>query len=200
MFANWVSPWWQAACLPAKWDVCGFILPPLTVWHLFALENTRNPYVCGGAIDKNAVAALILIARFDYHGGRRLMLDDSFRERQQRRMFRQLRNPTIGDLHPACREYVDTCTRGVSRFHKGNEKPCAVPFAWHMVSTLSGNDPSRLTAAWNMAYLTARCLFDAMAEINGDDSIMTPPAQEMEDHWEKYQEIWAKQEAAGRTV
>ena len=179
MRRDWISPWWQAACLPDCWDVAGVSVPALSVWHVFALEQIGNPYLCGGPVDQDAAAALLLFARHDRAGGRRLMLQPYYRGREMRRMFRRLRRLTIEDIHAACSEYVEVCTRGVSRWQKGNGKPCSVPHAWHIVARLGDR-------AWDMSYAYARCLCDAMAEQAGDDSIMSPAAQEMEDNWAEY--------------
>jgi len=188
MRQDWISPWWQAACLPACWDVCGVTVPALTVWHTFALESIGNPYLCGGAVGKDAASALLLFARHDRAGGRRLLLAPHYRVRQMRRMYRRLRKLDPGAIHAACSEYVDTCTRGASRWQKGGTgHPCAVPYQWHMVFRLSGGDPARLEAAWNLPYAVARCLCDAAAEQNGDDSILSIRAQEMEDNWPAYE-------------
>jgi hypothetical protein len=41
--------------------------------------------------------------------------------------------------------------------------------------------------AWDVPYAYARCVCDALAEQAGDDSIMSPAAQEMEDNWPLYE-------------
>ena len=187
MREDWVSPWWQAACLPDEWDVCGFTVPSLSVWHVFALENLGNPYACGGAIDKDAVACLLLVASNDRAGGRRLLLDAKYRKAQMKRVHRRIKCKSMDDLHAACAEYVDTCMRAVSRWKKGDSKPCGVPIEWHLVCTLSRCTGGDLDAAWDTPYAVARCLCDAAAEQNGDDSIMSPQAQEMEDNWPEYE-------------
>ena len=188
MQAGWISPWWQAACIPDRWEVCGVSVPALSVWHTFALENIGNPYLCGGPVDMNSVAALLLFAQNDRQGGRRLLLHEHYRLRQMRRMNRALRRVSLERAHVACQEYTEICLRGISRWHKGSEKPCAVPYQWHMVYRISQGDPARIEAAWNMPYAVARCLCDAAAEQNGDDSIMSTRAQEMEDNWPAYEQ------------
>lgn len=181
---GWVSVWWQAAVMPRRWLVCGIRTPPLTVWHAFALESIGNPYLCGGPIDENACAALLLFSGLNRRDGLRLLWDDHYRVRRMRRVLRKLRGKTIKEIHAACSEYVDVCTRGASRWRKGEGKPCAVPFAWHAVARLGDR-------AWDMPYVEARCLFDALAEQAGDDSIMSDKAQEMEDNWTEYEQIAA---------
>lgn len=181
MRADWVSPWWQAACLPEQWDVCGISVPSLSVWHTFALENIGNRYLCGGDADRDDAAGLFLFASHDMRGGRRLMLQARFRLRQMRRMYRRLRNLNWKELDCACSEYVETCTRGVSHWQKGGGKPCAAPYQWHIVYRLSGGDPTKTAAAWDMPYVVARCLNDVAIEQGGDDSLMAERAQEMED-------------------
>jgi len=181
---DWISPWWQAACLPDRWDVCGVSVPSLSVWHTFALENIGNAYLCGGPIDKDAAASLLLFASTDYRGGRKLMQLENHRGRRMRRMFKKLRPQDMLAAHEACQEYVDTCMRGVSRWNR-NGKPCGAPYQYHIVARLSGGDPFKIERVWNMPYATARAMCDAVAEQNGDDSLMTLKAQKMEDNWDE---------------
>jgi hypothetical protein len=179
MRGDWVSPWWQAAVLPERFRVGPVRAPALTVWHEFALGEIRNPYMVGGTVTINDIAGLLLIVSRDRAAGRRLILGPNHRAREQRRMMRRLRRYPFERLHAACEDYVTTCTRGASRWRKGGEKPCAVPYAWHIVARLGER-------AWEMPYAVARCLCDALAEQNGDDSLLSPAAQEMEDNWHLY--------------
>jgi len=179
MRADWISPWWQAACLPDRWNVCGVHVPALTVWHTFALEQIGNPYMCGGSVTKDSAAALMVIARQNMRTGKRLMLDANYRFRETACIARKLRRYDLPTIHAACSEYVDVCTRGISRWQKGGGKACAVPFQWHMVARIGDR-------AWDMPYAYARAVCDAMAEQAGDDSIMSTAAQEMEDNWSEY--------------
>lgn len=187
MHADWITPWWQAALLPDKWDVCGVIVPPLSVWHVFALHNIGNPYVAGGPVGKDAAAALLLFASTDYQGGRKLMWCEHYRARRMRWIFRRLRGQATESIHAACVEYVTACLRSASRWERKGSKPCAVPLAWHMVARMSAGDPRKFEFAWNTPYAVGRCVCDAMAEQSGDDSLMQDKAQEMEDNWSVYQ-------------
>jgi len=181
---DWISPWWQAACLPASWDVCGVKCPPLTVWHTFALENIGNSYLVGGPVGKDAASSLLLFAKHDRAGGRKLILMPRFREREMQRMYRRLKDQDADMVHAACTEYVASCMRGASRWQKCGWKPYAVPYQWHIVARLGD-------AAWDMPYAEARCRCDALAEASGDDSIMSVRAQEMEDNWADYEKAAA---------
>jgi hypothetical protein len=169
--------------------VCGVTVPPLTVWHTFALENIGNHYLCGGPCDKNDAASLLLFARLDYAHGRDMVLPNRqfFRARQEADMYRRLVKQDWGDIHAACKEYVDHCMRSQSRWQNGEGgKPAAVPYQWHLVRMLSMGDPAKIEDAWNTAYAVARCMFDAQAEMAGDRSLLTTVSQEMEDNWEHY--------------
>ena len=186
---DWVSPWWQAVLLPERWDVCGVSVPPLSVWHTFALEQVGNRYLCGGEADKDDASSLLLFASRDMAGGRALIWRDHARARAMRRMWKRLRRVEWSEVDDACSEYVDACLRAVSRWQKGGGKPMAVPYQWHIVCRLSGGDPAKWDAAWNAPYAQARCVFDAAAEAAGDDSLMSPAAQEMEDNWDDYKDV-----------
>ena len=78
---DWISPWWQAACLPERWRVCGVDVPSLTVWHGYALENIGNRFVLAGDVppDKDDCASLLMFAMGDMDHGRRLMYSDGRR-------------------------------------------------------------------------------------------------------------------------
>jgi hypothetical protein len=58
-----------------------------------------------------------------------------------------------------------------------------VPYQWHIVHRLCADYGYTLERAWNAPYAMARCLYDAGAEAEGDDTIMSQRAQEMEDTW-----------------
>lgn len=186
MRKDWISVWWQAACLPKSIDVCGVSVPPLSVWHVFALESTHNPYLCGGRVTIDHAVALLSFAVTDRDGGRRLIWDERYRDRVQRRVLRRLLRNGFDRVHVACGEYVDISIRTASRWQRGGDKSCSVPYAWHMVSRLGDE-------AWNMPYAVARAKCDAMAEQNGDDTILSMKAQEMEDNWD---EIMAQDESS----
>jgi len=184
---GWVSVWWQAACLPRRFDVCGIEVPPLSVWHTFALDQMGNPYLCAGKADKDAALAVLLIARHNRDAGRRLLRDDAYRVRESKRLARRVRRVSMDILHAAVLEYVILCTRSASRWHKGDETFCAVPYQWHIVQRLTTGNPDKAALVWDMPYAEARCLCDAAAEQSGDTTIMRDDAQEMEDNWKKYQ-------------
>ena len=185
---DWVSPWWQAVNLPRVWNVCGVAVPSLSVWHTFALENIGNRYLCGGRQDptQDDAASLLLIAKLDMRGGQRLIACDNYRTRETTRLYRRLRKVDAGALDVACREYVETCTRGVSRWNRSGKK-CAVPYQFHIVRQMADFGIT-VDDAWNTPYALARCYHDAAAEVSGDDSIMDPRAQEMEDNWDDYKD------------
>jgi hypothetical protein len=188
---DWVSPWWQAVCLPRTWDVGGFVVPSLSVWHVFALQNVANRYVFDGPkpmIDD--AASLLLFASRDMAEGLDLIHNAAYRQRNLLKYFRKLRRKKWDVLHAACTEYVSTCMRTVSRWQKSTSKPCAVPLCWHLVSYLVEGQPypDAYVAAWNMPFAVAKCLYDAKSEMNGDDSIMSIAAQEMEDNWDDYKD------------
>lgn len=189
MREDWISTWWQAALLPDVWDVCGIRVPSLTVWHTFALENVGNAYLLGRTPDRDDAAGLLLFASHGYVAGKRMMLDAKYRARRILRMYRYLRRREWQEVDAACREYVQTCTRTTSRWQKGDSKPAAVPYQWHLVRVLTGGDVRRLVAAWDTPYAVAKCLYDAGAEAAGDDSLMSPAAQEMEDNWDDYKDV-----------
>ena len=184
---DWVSPWWQAAVLPDRWQVGGVSVPALSVWHTFALEQVGNRFLLSLPADRDDAASLLMFARCDYRGGRRLILRPHHRARAMARIGRKVLRVPWPDMLAACRDYVDTCTRATSRWQRGDSKPCAVPYQWHIVHRLCADYGYTLDAAWNAPYALARALYDAGAEAAGDDSLLSVGAQEMEDNWPQLQ-------------
>ena len=187
MADGWITPWWQAALLPEQWDVCGLSVPSLTVWHTFALENVNNRYFIGGIVDMDDAASMLLFASNDKAGGKDLMLKRFNREKQMVAMHKRLKKMAWADVDAECRDYFETCTRTVDRFNS-NGSPACVPYQWHLVRALSGCDPTKFEAAWNTPYAEAKCIYDALAESNGDEKLMSPAVQHMTDHWPQVQE------------
>lgn len=190
MRTDWVSPWWQAALLPELWDVCGYRVPSLTVWHVYALRNVGNGYVRGSVgCDRDDAASLLLFASRDYRGGRALMLKPMERKAAILKAVKRLKRIEWKELDAACADYVTTCMRTADRFGSGEHgKPNGVPEAWHLVRLLSNSDPTKLDAAWNTPYAVACALMDSNCEANGDKTIMYDRAQEMHDNWDQYVE------------
>lgn len=184
---DWVSPWWQAAVLPDRWSICGVSVPALSVWHTFALEQVGNRFLLSLPADRDDAASLLMFARCDYRGGRRIILRQHHRMRLMARIGRKVQRVPWPEMHAACTDYVESCTRATSRWQRGDTKPCAVPYQWHIVHRLCADYGYTLDAAWNAPYALARCLYDAGAEAAGDDSILSVRAQEMEDNWPKYE-------------
>jgi hypothetical protein len=183
MLPDWISPWWQAACLPRRWNVAGVSVPSLSVWHTFALENIGNPYLCGGPADRDDAAALLLFARHDRIGGLRLLHDARYRTRAMRRMFWALRRVPFGEIDGACQQYVETCTRAPRRWRKDGESAgsCAVPYQLHILRAACADFRIPVAGAWDMPYAEARMYYDAHAESQGDTSLMKPEHEALDD-------------------
>ena len=189
MKSGWISPWWQAFALPDEWDVCGVVVPPITLWHSFALENIGNRYLWGGACTEDDAASLLMFVQRDMAHGKEL-LNPGLKNKRTRailKVAKRLRKLEWSFVNAACREYVETCMRSVSRWQSGGSKPAAVPYQICLVSVLMKCMP--IEQAWNTPYSQARCIFDAYAELKGDTSIMSTAAQEMEDNWDHYKDL-----------
>jgi len=170
---DWVSTWWQAACLPEHWDICGVAVPALSVWHTFALENIDNRFLVGGVPDQDDAASLLLFATHNMRGGKRLMLHGNFRARAMRRVARAVGRISWVELNCACVDYVATCMRTVDRTEKQGAKGAACPSQWHIVHRLCRDYHMSLNEAWNTPYAFAHCLYDVTAENAGDDSLLS---------------------------
>lgn len=179
----YVSPWWQSQCIPSRWDVAGVEVFSISLWHLFALEQIGNAYVCGGIPDRDTASSMLLFCKTDMNGGRRLMLDPKYRYRETRQMYRSLRDVTWEELHAACDDYVKSCLRAPDHFDDPKSKPAklAAPYQYHIVRCLCREYGMALVEAWNTTYALARCYYDAWQESQGDKTLATPIAQQMID-------------------
>ena len=178
----YVSPWWQSSCIPNKWDVAGVEVFSLSLWHLFALEQIGNAYVCGGIPDRDSAASLLLFAETDMAGGRRLLLEPYRRARKMRRMYRRLRHSAWADLHLACEDFVKSCLRSPDHWEDDKKGgTLSAPYQFHMVRCLCAEYGMPLADAWNMPYAMARCYFDAWQESQGDKTLVSSKAQSLID-------------------
>ena len=179
---EWCSPWWQAACLPERWDVAGVACRSLTVWHVFTLESLGNAFITGGRCDRDAAASLLIVAQTDRAGGRLLMLDERAKAKAIRRILRTIWRIDDVTLYRACADYVLSCTHTARRWQSNKEGGgLAAPYQWHLVRTLCRDYRMTVDEAWSTPYAYARCLYDAAAEAGGDESLMKPNHQQLDE-------------------
>lgn len=176
--------------MPDSWSVCGVDVPPLSIWHVFALENIGNAYIVGGTPAMDDAMSLLLYAQRDMQHGRKLLSHDNYRARAIRRLYRKLRKQKPEDVDAACLEYVTSCMRHGHRMSVpgGGGTPAGSPETWAIVSVVSVR--MEWTAAWDTPYAVGRAMLDAHDERNGN-TVMTPWSygEEMHDNWD----YWSKQ-------
>jgi hypothetical protein len=165
------------------WDVCGVRCGALSVWHVYALCETGNPYLVGGTRDIDAAASLLLFASLDHAGGARLFAGDKYRAKSLRRIARQMARHKWADIDAACLDYVQTCRRVPQ--HKdpptvpgkpSTSRCIAAPMPWVLVAHFGA--AGNYEAAWNMPYAHARCMFDARRDASGDDETLESREEE----------------------
>jgi hypothetical protein len=199
MNPDWISPWWQALVLPDRWGVCGMTVPPLSVWHVYALENIGNQFFAdNGNPTIDDVASVMMIASQDMANGKRLLWSEGFKSLVSKRVVRKIRKHTHRHCIEACKEYVEECTRHGRRMKKsdgGTCVPAGTPEPWSIVCNLlrcgvSFND------AWNMPYAQARAIMDGHDESSGN-TLMTPVyGEHMHDNWGEYKKMTGTKEVA----
>jgi hypothetical protein len=181
---DWVSPWWQAELLPDRWDVCGFVLPSLSVWHTFALENVGNKYLTSGQADRNDAACLLLLCGRNRKHGRRLMLNPDLLNREMARVARRIRKMGWQSVNIACLDYVSSCLRTPGHWTKSDTtgKRVAAPYQFHIVRKLCMEYGYTAERAWDTEYARARCMYDASGEASGfDESLMSPEHERIDE-------------------
>jgi len=183
MDTGWTSPFWQAFAMPESSRVCGLRVPPLSVWHVFALEQIGNSYIVGGTIDAGEALQLLTVATQT----RAKFLNVFHVERRRNRVLRRVKRAMLwngfgrgSDAVLACREYVEQSMRVAGRWQRKEAKPCAVPHALHILQAAVRFGVC-YPDAWDMPYATARAMFDVLAEQRGDDSIQTSRQQELDE-------------------
>lgn len=174
---RWVSLWWQAMCLPDRWDICGIKVLSASVWHTLALENIDNAYLCGGVPTRDDAFSLLMVTSLPYPKGRDLLLRDGFRRERSRRAFKRVAIADFDELDARCRDYAASCLRIADRVERDG-RPTACPYQFHIVRRLCAEFGYSVIEAWNEKFALARCYFDAGAESSGDDSLISQRAQE----------------------
>lgn len=193
MSSDYVSPWWQASLLPDKWDVCGIVVHALSNWHRYALDQLKNPYVCGGIHDRNAAASLLMICARDKAELRALYLRPHARAKALAAIHKTI-EPLDGDrLDFACMDYVKSCLRAPLH-HDPVKTPgsgqsfrlLAAPAEFCVVLCLTDHWGFDLDPAWNHPYAISRCMYDAYQETEkGDDTLSSEDQMRRKDEWIK---------------
>lgn len=185
----YISPWLQAALIPQRWDVCGIICPPLTVWAHYVLRTSRNAYMTGGANpSKDAAAEVLLYASRTHAEGAALYWQDRKRVKALRQLHKQLAPQAVEDVDKAVAEYVFECLRAPThevilastKRDTVKSEPVKAPLEWVIVEYLTGGDPAKLEAAWNTGFSAALCLFDAGRDARGADNSLISEQRERE--------------------
>jgi hypothetical protein len=170
-----VSDWWQSLMIPPRWNVAGWVLPPLSVWHVHALDTTQNQLIYGLEPSADDVAGLLLIAATRYDTRHNLVLGERAITRQSRRIMRQISRRGIAEIAPAFSDYAASCMiandRWVSEKSKG--KALAAPVCRHLVLCLCDNYGMTVNDAWDHPYADARAMYDVWREREGDDSLVS---------------------------
>jgi len=176
---SYVSPWWQAALLPEAWDVAGFACPSLTLWQLYALENLGNAYAVGFTPCMDDAAGLLLVATTNRRDLSRMLINPAAFNRAVRRLHARLRKQKWIDVHNACTDYFNACTRAPDRkIAEGTTgSTSGAPYQWHIMLCLCSQYGMTPDAAWCTPYAVARCMYDTWAEAQGDKSLVHPKTQ-----------------------
>jgi len=185
----YVSPWMQAALLPARWNVCGAICPPLSLWARYILRTSGNAYFLPGSEPNIDSAAEVLIYATRSHvEGARLYWNYRARMRAMKKAHRLLKKREWTFVDRAVAEYVFECQRcpshkqiiGSTLKNDPVPQPACAPLEWVLVEYMSKGNPARVEAAWNSPYVVAMCMFDAGRDIRGEDNSLITEQREQE--------------------
>ena len=179
---DWVSPWFEAACLPDRWDVAGIEVDALTIWHTFALERCGCLFLIGGKPTRDDAASLLIFAERNHADGRRLLLDPRYKAKAQRRIHRRIKSIPWESLCAACFDYCAACLRTLDRFESDGGS-AAVPYQFHILRQLCAEWGYTMPSAWDAGYSIGRSMYDASAEAAGDKKLMSEEVQHMTDTW-----------------
>ncbi len=182
---QWVNPFWQAFTMAPHARVLGVRVSPLSVWHVFALEQLECAFIVGGEATLGDVVQLLFVVSQTRNEFLTCFHDAKKRDRKLTLVRRtMLRNAGKYEDSPnaleVCRVYVSESMRVPGRWIKKGAKPCAVPHALHVFAAAVRGGVA-YQSAWDMPYMTARCLFDIQAEQRGDESLQTAAAMQMDE-------------------
>ena len=184
----YISPWTQALLLPRVWDVCGVVVPPLSLWHRYILRVVGNPYIYQSTTGKDAAAEVLIYSSLDVTEGRKLYTDHCRRERLTNKIVKKLEKMSMEDVDDAINEYVKSCLRVPG--HKVKDRPAGVaavssvtaPVEFVLASWLAAGNPDKIDSAFNVSYSMAMALFDASRNAKGeDDSLIDDVSEERTD-------------------
>jgi len=172
-----LSSWLQAAVIADRWRVAGIHCGALSVWHHFALEEIRNPYIYEVADepDMDKAVELLLICSRDYAAGKKLFTFEDWCIKKRNEIYSALKRKDPLIVHDEVLDYVKCCTRIPA--HKGApvailpggikqaqaRKYIVAPQEWVLVDFLG-------PAGWDMPFAVARCIYDAHRNAAGEDN------------------------------
>ena len=195
-----VSSWLQAAMLSERWNVAGVQCRALSVWHVYCLWARGNAFVCNDTerMDMDAAAELLLYASRSHAEALRLFASERYRVKAFNAIRRIIAprgrlqtwlwgKKTWYQILDECIFYSDASRRVPAHkgptidltTHQSNSRPAAAPVAWMLVNHLSAGNPDKIEAAWNTPYAVACCLFDAHRDIEGKDTTLETPDEEL---------------------
>jgi hypothetical protein len=179
---QWISPYWQAEVAPNHCFVGAYPLKPLTIWHTFALDNTDNVFWHGGKITLIEIAQLVWTCGMTRKQYLRAFRSPAKMQRQVNNLAKRLSLFRLDQLATESNAYVRDSLRLPERWTSGKGKACAVPVQLHLVA-FAESQGIPFDKAWDMSYARMRCRYDAWAEMQGDDKIMSREAQQMAEEW-----------------
>jgi len=164
--------------IPPRWDVAGFTLRALSLWHTFALERIGNAFLCGGVPDMNDCESLLIHCRLTQAKSAALFCDARSMLRESLSMYRKLARLTPeqkAHLVDCINDYVLSCLIAPERVIDPNAKSGKVraPYQLHIIRSLCSDYGVTIDDAWNLPYSTARAWYDICAEHNGDKSLVS---------------------------
>lgn len=173
----YASTWLQSLLLPRKWDVCGIITRPLSLWHVYILQKTGNPYLCGGVTTIDAAAEVLIYASCGLKEGRDLYWKPAFRSKQRKKIHAKLKRLKQEQVNPAINEYVSACVFAPEHKEKVSDnwqkeipqKPIPVPASWIYAQHLICQCGKSLEDAFDTPFCEAACLFTAYRATIGED-------------------------------
>jgi hypothetical protein len=179
---EWISPYWQAEVSPDHCFVGAYPLKPLSVWHTFALDNTESVFWHGGAVTLIEIAQLVWTCSMTRKQFLAVFRKPKKMQSQITKLAKQLSMFPLEKIATECNAYVSDSLRMPERWQRKGSKSCAVPVQLHLVA-FAENQGIPFDHAWDMPYARLRCRYDAWAEMQGDDTILSRDAQRMADEW-----------------
>lgn len=164
---------WQKAALVQPPQILGRQLLPFSHGHFFVLGAMESPYVKGGSVTNDDLVSAVFICSHTFEENQALLFSDHKYEKQVGAWARKLKKFSFYEAREQFVDYYDVFTNVPDHWISQDNKRPKAAYEFTVVTGLVSSGVCTLSEAWNMGFSLARCYYSAVAESNGDDSLLS---------------------------